>query len=204
MKSNIAKTGLPPASWCPCEKRQHWGCGGHGCQISGFLAKSRGYGLRPGQVNEVKKGKQENPWMFPSSLPHLQKSSCCFNTIFLWSWERLRLIAKSENPNRVARRKVPVKQGLEGVVDIQVFKMANSVRIHEPNMGMHSLATELWYLYSTAFLIIISARQLQGLKRWLHLSTYQPLFIKNLSWIRSASTKTFTESQSLDILQMTL
>lgn len=51
------------------------------------------------------------------------------------------------------------KEGLGRVVDVQVFKVTEIV--HELSKRMHSLDTELWYLYLTAFLIIISVQSLK-------------------------------------------
>lgn len=54
---------------------------------------------------------------------------------------------------------MPVKEGLGIAVDVQVFKV--TVRVQKLNKRMHSLDTELWYLYLTAFLIIISVQSLK-------------------------------------------
>lgn len=54
---------------------------------------------------------------------------------------------------------MPVKQGLRGVVDVQVFKV--TMRTHAPNKKTHSPATELLDLYSAAFLIINSVLSLK-------------------------------------------
>lgn len=154
VKPNIVKSCLPPVCWCWHETRNScWGCGGHWCQSDDFVVSSRGYQLRTGKINKEKVN-QENPRTVLRPLQDLQKPSCCSNIIFLWNWEGLRLISKAENPNRVAKRNVPVKKGPEGVVAVQVFKV--TVRVHELNKRTHSPATELWYLYLTAFLIIIS------------------------------------------------